>query len=154
MLTQRLGNPWSKRPGFISAVALLAINADSAKQGIMETGTMQHAQVASKLNKTRYRPLQDATIAGPQRCHVPTGDCFHWSIHYIHQANQPISVWMGEVPTRKHPKWQYCTSNCESHGRFWIRKFKFLFAFHSNHNLVSEVFAYDRQTDGQYEPLL
>jgi len=31
---------------------------------------------------------------------VPTGDCFHWSIHYIHKANRPISVSMAEVPTR------------------------------------------------------
>jgi len=40
-------------------------------------------------------------------------------IHYIHKANRLISVWMSEVPTRKHSKWRNRTSDRESDGRFW-----------------------------------
>jgi len=58
---------------------------------------------------------------------VPTGDCFHWSIHYIHKANRPISIRMGEVPTRKEtPEWQNHTSDRESDGRSWTVKSGFL----------------------------
>jgi len=60
---------------------------------------------------------------------VATGDCSHGSIHYVHKANRPISVWMGEVSTWKHPKWQNRTSDRRSDGRFWIGKPGFLFPY-------------------------
>jgi len=60
---------------------------------------------------------------------MPTGDCSHWSIHYIHKANRLISVWMGKVPTRKHPGWRNRIEDRESDGRFWIGNPGFLFEF-------------------------
>jgi len=77
---------------------------------------------------------------------VPTGDCSYRSIHYIQQPNQPISVWMGEVPTQKHPKRWNRTSDRESDGRVWIGKPSFLVTTGLS-RLVSEIFACDRQMD-------
>jgi len=60
---------------------------------------------------------------------------------------------MGEVPTRKHPKWRNRTSDRESDGRFWIWKPSFLFEFPSNHTSISlsfrdiHVWQSVRQTD-------
>jgi len=68
---------------------------------------------------------------------VPTGDCSHWSIHYIHQPNRPISDWNGEMPTRKHQKPRNRTSDRESDGRFWIGKPGLIFKFPSNHMSIS-----------------
>jgi len=56
---------------------------------------------------------------------------------------------MGEVSTRKHPKWRNRTSD----GRFWIGKPGFLFEFQSNHTSISlsfgdiRVWQTDRRTD-------
>jgi len=55
----------------------------------------------------------------------------------IDEAKFPISVTMGEVPTRKHPKWRNRTSDREYDGIFEIEKPSFLFAFYSNHKSVS-----------------
>jgi len=82
---------------------------------------------------------------------VPTGDCSYRSIHYIHQPNRPISVWMGKVPTRKHAKWHNRTSDREPDSRFWIGKPGFLFEFPSNHMSILLSFGDIRvwQTDGR-----
>jgi len=49
------------------------------------------------------------------------------------------SLWYSllEKAARKHPKWQNCTSNRESDGRFCIGKPGFLFEFSSNRASIS-----------------
>jgi len=48
----------------------------------------------------------------------------------------PISVTMGEVPTRKHSKWRNRTSDRKSDGLFWFGKPGFLFEFPSNRGSI------------------
>jgi len=80
---------------------------------------------------------------------APTGDCSHWSIHYIHQVNRPISVWMGEMPTQKHPKWWNCTSDHEdSESGSPVSYSSFLITTRLS-RLVSEIFPCDKHTDRQ-----
>jgi len=81
---------------------------------------------------------------------VPIGDCSHWSIHYIHLANRPISVWMGEVPTQKHSKRQtvlpIANLMADSESGNPSSYLRFIVTVGLSH-LVSEIFVCDRQTD-------
>jgi len=104
-------------------------------------GQGQSAEALSvrRLTKNRYNKV--SSIMGrddswPTTVLIvgPSGDCSPWSIH---QPSRPISVWMGEVSTRKHPEWQNRTSDRESDGRFWIGKPGFLFEFPSNQMSIS-----------------
>jgi len=91
---------------------------------------------------------------------VPTADCSHWSIHYIHKANQPNFCLNWQSANPENPKWRNRTSGREFDGRFWISPVscsRFLVTICLS-RLVSEIFACDRQTDrqtdGQRGPLL
>jgi len=104
------------------------------------------------LYKTRYRPMGgDDSWSATVPCVVVTGDCSHWSIHYLHQVNRPISVWMCEVPCPAGNTQNGGTilPITKPDGRCWIGKAKFLFTFHSNHTSISLSFRYSRVTDRQ-----
>jgi len=83
---------------------------------------------------------------------VPTGDCSHWSIHYIHKANRPISGWMDKVSTQntQNGKTVLPIANLMADSESESPSFysSFLVTIHLSRS-VSEIFACDRQTDGQ-----
>jgi len=87
----------------------------------------------------RYRPLCDVTIDGPPWCPV-------WC-RLVTVLTDPLTTFTRQTAhfglngrrsaTQKHPKWQNCTSDRESDGRFWIGRPGFVFEFPSNYMSIS-----------------
>jgi len=78
---------------------------------------------------------------------VPTGDCSHWSTHYIHKANRPHFYLNGQSAKLETPK--MAKPYFQSWIWWQILKWEAYLHFIVTIRLVWEIFVCDRQADGR-----